>query len=525
MLDLRADSREAEIRELDVVAEALARTPRLARLLRYMGEKYFNGAAEDLTEYNIATEVCGRSRSAFVAGEDAIARVEVHRLRKRLREYYANEGKNHPIHISIPPGRYVPTFDRTATPETATVEMSASPPAQRMAGSGVNAAAIPADLPEPAAVPPSRNRPPWMYVSVVVALLILGVAIAGLLRLRKPHNTIQRPGFAIADHESAPPLAVSPNGAVRIIAGYTGQPIRDISGDFWDSDRFFHGGAAWPNSASHIGRTSDPLLFGSWRSGDFTYDVPLKPGVYELHLYFVSQGSSDSDSDRAVTFNISANGRPLLFAFDVNTDALGDNIADERVFRDISPAADGILHLSFAHALGVPLLNALEIVPGTPHRQLPIRIATQRTAFIDHDGNTWSPDNYYLNGTLSSVHQAVTGTPDRELFGSERYGHFTYAIPVDTRDQYTLVLHFAELYYGTGSAGGGVGSRIFNVFCNGRTLLENFDIYKEAGSLHVLTKTFQHVKPSPQGKLNLTFEPVINNATISGIEVLDEYRR
>jgi hypothetical protein len=356
-----------------------------------------------------------------------------------------------------------------------------------------------------------------------VALLLLGTAIPGLLRLRKPHNTIQPPGSATADHESAALPAPSTSGAVRIIAGYTGQPIRDISGDLWDSDHFFHGGAAWPNRSSRIGRTSEPLLFSSWRSGDFSYDVPLKPGVYELHLYFLSLGNSDSDTERAVTFNISANGRPLLVAFDVNADALGDDIADERVFRDISPAADGILHLSFVHALGVPLLNALEIVPGLPHRQLPIRIATQRTAFIDHDGNPWSPDNYYLNGTASGVHQAVTGTPDAELFGSERYGHFTYAIPVDTRDQYTLILHFAEDYFGTGSAGGGVGSRIFNVFCNGRTLLENFDIYKEAGgSLHVLTKTFQHLKPSPQGKLNLTFEPVINNATISGIEVLDE---
>jgi hypothetical protein len=58
--------------------------------------------------------------------------------------------------------------------------------------------------------------------------------------------------------------------------------------------------------------------------------------------------------------------------------------------------------------------------------------------------------------------------------------------------------------------------------CNGETLLDNFDIYKEAGSLHALTKTFYHLKASAQGKLNLTFEPNVNNATISGIEVLDE---
>jgi hypothetical protein len=58
--------------------------------------------------------------------------------------------------------------------------------------------------------------------------------------------------------------------------------------------------------------------------------------------------------------------------------------------------------------------------------------------------------------------------------------------------------------------------------CNGETLLDKFDIYKEAGSLHALTKTFYRLKASAQGKLNLTFEPIANYATVSGIEVLDE---
>ena len=63
---------------------------------------------------------------------------------------------------------------------------------------------------------------------------------------------------------------------------------------------------------------------------------------------------------------------------------------------------------------------------------------------------------------------------------------------------------------------------MFRVLCNGNTLLDNFDIYKEVGSLHALTKTFYHLKPTAQGKLNLTFEPIANNATVSGIEVLGE---
>ena len=107
-------SRDAEIRELDIALEALARTPRLASLLRYMADKYFGGAVEDLTEYNIATEVCGRSPASFVAGEDAIARVEVHRLRKKLRDFYENGGRSHAVHILIPPGTYIPSFRHQA---------------------------------------------------------------------------------------------------------------------------------------------------------------------------------------------------------------------------------------------------------------------------------------------------------------------------------------------------------------------------------------------------------------------------
>jgi hypothetical protein len=147
----------------------------------------------------------------------------------------------------------------------------------------------------------------------------------------------------------------------------------------------------------------------------------------------------------------------------------------------------------------------------------------QPSSYTDHDGNFWHQDNYFMNGRLSTKRQQIMGLPDSDLFAGERYGHFSYAIPVDTRDRYTVVLHFAEFFFGSRTSGvGGTGSRVFRVMCNGVLLLDNFDIFKEAGSLHELTKTFYHLKPTAQGKLNLTFEPITNNATVSGIEVLDE---
>jgi hypothetical protein len=513
------ESREEELKELETVVEALARTPRLARLLRYMGDKYFSGALQELTEYNIATEVCGRSTSSFVAGEDAIARVEVHRLRKKLRDFYENGGRTHTIHIAIPLGTYIPNFTHRAGVDASPVQDPADTLQQPLSADipGVATGAPPELL-------PARVSSPVSFRFFLTAMIVIVIAIAvvvGFFFLRKDQNA--SPTKDALASQAVRDAGGAHRDVVHLLAGYDGNPIRDASGDLWTSDRFFQGGGTWPRPAGFIARTSNPLLFQYSRTGDFKYDIPLAPGIYELHLFFVSYGRAENSAP--ATFQVSANGQTLLQGFDINADALGDDIADERVFTDVTPASDGMLHLSFDHATGVPALNAIEILPGIPHRQLPVRLVMQRTSFVDHDGNPWAPDNYYLNGALSTVNRKVTGTRDPDLFTSERYGHFSYAIPLDPRDQYTLILHFAEFYFGPQApGGGGVGSRIFRVFCNGQTILDNFDIFREAGSYHLLTKTFMHLRPSAEGKLDLTFEPLVNNASVSAIEVLDEGR-
>jgi hypothetical protein len=514
-------SHQKERDELNAVVEALAKYPRLSRLARYLGDKYFLGEVDQLHEYNIATEVFGRSKTAFDAGEDAIARVEAHRLRKKLKEFYETSGKDHAVQLSIPTGTYVPLFiHRAETPP---------PPAPALAPDAQDSRAdlsAPTDDTPPASLDGARSKvlfrlkgSRWFYpLLAAAAVAALGIYLA--LHYGAGSNTTNAETSApqpLADSQSA--SSSSASLPIRIIAGYTGKPRIDSAGAVWQADQYFRNGGIWTRPTGSIARTSDPLLFEQWRTGDFFYDIPLKPGVYELHLYFVTQDSAIE----APTFTVSVNGEKILPGFDVNSDALGENIADERIFRDISPAKDGYLHLGFTSERGAPELNALEILPGIPHKQLPIRLVTQPTSFTDHDGQFWRPDNYYMNGRLSTQRQQIAGSPDPDLFATERYGHFTYAIPVDTRDRYTLVLHFAEFYFGPqASSVGGTGSRLFRVMCNGAILLENFDIFKEAGSLHALTKSFYHLKPTAQGKLNLTFEPITNNATVSGIEVIDE---
>src|SRR5206468_3379969 len=65
--------------------------------------------ADQIKEYSIALEALGRS-SDFDPKKDSIVRVEAHRLRRRLEEYYRGTGADNAVHIVIPNGQYRPQF-------------------------------------------------------------------------------------------------------------------------------------------------------------------------------------------------------------------------------------------------------------------------------------------------------------------------------------------------------------------------------------------------------------------------------
>lgn len=92
-----------------LAARRFRQSPRLGRLLRYLCSRALADEADRVTEYTIAVDVLGKSEG-FKEGKDAIVRVEVHRLRKRLAEYYEEEGASHRVRIVIPGGNYAPQF-------------------------------------------------------------------------------------------------------------------------------------------------------------------------------------------------------------------------------------------------------------------------------------------------------------------------------------------------------------------------------------------------------------------------------
>ena len=520
---------ERAMAEVDEILESASfvRSPRLAHLLEYLCKKYFAGEADQIKEYNIAVEVLERPES-FDPAEDAIARVEVHRLRKKLREYYAAEGAGHALRVVIPPGHYVPVFVAASNAEDHehTESSNGAESASRRNGADGAAEWI---WKSPAARKFLFDR---SAATLAVAGLILAVLLTILFRGRSTTNPQAGTGAAVLSAAaiapvSLPVLPAATGEEVRFLCGRM-KPHSDRLGRAWSGDRYFEGGEAWTPPERFLARTSDPFLFEGARSGNFSYRIPLDRGVYELHLYFAETafgpGTAGGGGENSRVFHVAMNGKRLLSDFDIIADGGGPGIADERVFKDISPGPDGALQLRFIGVRGPAIVNAIKLVPACPHHMNPVRIYISEKSYTDSHRSTWLPDNFWSGGQPANGSSFVEGSQDPAIYARERYGHFSYAIPVD-QGQYGVSLHFAETYWGQDNpGGGGAGTRVFNVFANGTALLRNFDIYKEAGANRALVKTFHGLQPNAQGKLILSFEPVRNYASIRAVEVVDESR-
>ena len=494
-----------------------ARSPALSHLLSYLCEKTFAGETDQIKEYSVAVDVFDRQDS-FDQDSDSIVRVEANRLRKRLSEYYAREGAAHAVHISVPVGQYVPQFQRVPPP-------AQTNPAQNNSRG---------DSPTPA-----RGLPIGRFWFVGAAIVVAAALMATTWILGKRSKTqsslyrarSQEP----VDSQPVEPAVGLPVGEeIHILAGSNRKYV-DHAGKLWSPDTHFSGGTVVSSAVRHIWRTQDPIIYRNSRQGDFDYNIPLKPGTYELRLHFAETFYGPEDpgggGEGSRTMTISVNGRSLLRDFDVLADAGGDRTAEAKVFYDTSPATDGQLHLSFSSGKsGSAMLSAIEILPGVRGQIRPVRIIARDVPYYSNDSRWWSPDLYFKGGQISNSQEPAQDTDDPEFYETERWGHFSYAIPV-APGKYTVYLHFIEHHAAdsfdrvalpSAQAEPASEDRAFNVFCNGKTVISGLDIVKEAGENRPLVRKIKGLEPNAQGKLLLEFVPVTRYATVTAIEVMPE---
>lgn len=514
---VQVDAERAEV-DLLLSSRTFTRANNLGRFLGFVCEKYFEGATLDIKEYSIAVQALGRPPE-FDPQLDTVVRVTAHNLRKRLELYYANEGADHPVHICLPPGHYVPQFVHQAEVgngrRVRALELNKADILVEQTGS--DSLSVPG---RPAlqisTIPDSISLParPGSRKAIVGTALVLACLVGSLIFYLWSHRAHSTP---VVQHTSAAPIPLNlPGSEIHALVGSDRPAYLDRAGLTWQSDRFCSGGSTFSAAGHTILGTDDAQLFLSGRRGIFKCNYPVPPGTYEVHLLF-AETSGLQENKRNVVFSFNGAAPKNL---DVVDDAAGDDTATTKVYTDVEPGKDGAIHIEFT--TDESFVNAIEILPGTPRRMLPVRIITGHSAYRDAAGNLWLPDRYFLGGRLSWFVGDLSQVPDGSLYEWHRFGHFHYVIPVATGSLNTLKLYFLEHWFGVQNGGvGGIGSRVFDVSCNGSMLLKNFDIYREAGT-GPLMKTFPHIPPTAQGKIELYFTPTVNYPSISAIEVIPE---
>ncbi|MGI9549620.1 MAG: malectin domain-containing carbohydrate-binding protein, partial [Aurantibacter sp.] len=120
----------------------------------------------------------------------------------------------------------------------------------------------------------------------------------------------------------------------------------------------------------------------------------------------------------------------------------------------------------------------------------------------------------------------VLGTEADTLYVTERIrgaslGTIGYSIPVDSA-MYEVKLHFAEIFWGLdgqGGMAGGAGSRVFDVMVEDSLVLDDFDIFTDAGGAATATIKM-HETVVVDDTLNVVLTASVDQPKISALEVI-----
>lgn len=163
--------KEEKLEQLEKIlhSRSLHDAETLKAFLRYVVLKSLDQQDVQLKEYVIATEVLGR-HSDYDPNVDSAVRVQARRLRAKLQDYYATEGKDDKVLIDLPKGRYTPTVTYNQPEE-----------------SPINGATKAGPFPEAATVAPASVASPATDVTsqsflkpLVIGLVLLS-SLLGLL--------------------------------------------------------------------------------------------------------------------------------------------------------------------------------------------------------------------------------------------------------------------------------------------------------------------------------------------------------
>lgn len=241
---------------------------------------------------------------------------------------------------------------------------------------------------------------------------------------------------------------------------------------------------------------------------DLSVIIGATPTTFNLDNYF-----SDDGGNAGLTYSVENNSNPAIGA-SVTGNTLDITFPSTAETSAITVRATDGNNLFIEQIFNVEVLEEAVAL---------FRVNSNGSNYTDGNSDVWEADNYFTGGGLyANTAQAIGNTTDDLLYQTERFGDFSYDLAVANGD-YTIELHFAEVYFGLsgGGSAGGVGSRVFNVNIEGGAEeLTNYDIFADVGPGNAVVKLFPVTVTD--GILNIVFTTVTNNAKVSAIAILNQ---
>ena len=190
------------------------KAPQLREILLYLCRRALEENPGAISEHEIGCNVLGR-RPDFNSSEDNIVRVQIRHLRKKLEDYFATEGLEEPLILSVPKGTYVPHFELRAT------QPVHQPPTQSDNGDAELLSAAPAI----ATIAPLERTSHLRAVVAVLSLLLAATAITAVAFWRQK-EVLRRAAPISAEYASLASDALwskmfAPGQEVTIVASDT----------------------------------------------------------------------------------------------------------------------------------------------------------------------------------------------------------------------------------------------------------------------------------------------------------------
>ncbi|AKP53381.1 malectin domain-containing carbohydrate-binding protein [Cyclobacterium amurskyense] len=146
---------------------------------------------------------------------------------------------------------------------------------------------------------------------------------------------------------------------------------------------------------------------------------------------------------------------------------------------------------------------------------------TGSSANVELEGNTYLGDL-----SLTSIHNGGSvyrngNVVGNELYKSERFaGYLTYQIEVPN-GVYTVTTHHTETWFGLPNGGtAGPSKRVYDILLEDEIVKPNFDLFVENNN-QPIALIFENIEVT-DGVLDLSLIAKVNNATISGISIVNQ---